>query len=42
MSANIPGKPKAFLPYLGPEGVDGYRKTCDKVAAKDYEGFNLA
>ncbi len=21
MSANIPGKPRAFLPYLGPEGV---------------------
>jgi cyclohexanone monooxygenase len=42
MSANIPGKPKAFLPYLGPEGVGGYRKTCDEVAAKGYEGFNLA
>ena len=42
MSANIPGKPKAFLPYLGPEGVGGYRKKCDEVAAKGYEGFNVA
>ena len=42
MSANIPGKPRAFLPYLGPEGVGGYRKKCDEVAAKGYEGFALA
>ena len=42
MSANIPGKPRAFLPYLGPEGVGGYRKKCDEVAAKGYEGFELA
>ena len=40
MSANIPGKPRAFLPYLGPEGVGGYRKKCDEVAAKGYEGFD--
>ena len=42
MSANIPGKPKALLPYLGLEGVGGYRKKCDEVAAKGYEGFALA
>jgi cyclohexanone monooxygenase len=42
MSANIPGKPRAFLPYLGPEGVGGYRRKCDEVAAKGYEGFRLA
>ena len=42
MSANIAGKPRAFLPYLGPEGVGGYRKKCDEVAAKGYEGFALA
>ena len=41
MSANIPGKPRAFLPYLGPEGVGGYRKKCDEVAANAYEGFRL-
>ena len=42
MSANISGKPRAFLPYLGPEGVGGYRRKCEEVAAKDYEGFTLA
>ena len=42
MSANIAGKPRAFLPYLGPEGIGGYRKKCDEVAAKNYEGFQLA
>ena len=42
MSANIHGKPRAFLPYLGPEGVGGYRRKCDEVAAKGYEGFELA
>jgi hypothetical protein len=42
MGANIPGKPRTFLPYLGPEGVGGYRKKCDEVAARGYEGFELA
>jgi len=42
MSANIPGKPRAFLPYLCPEGVGGYRRKCDEVAAHGYEGFVLA
>jgi cation diffusion facilitator CzcD-associated flavoprotein CzcO len=42
MSANIAGKPRAFLPYLDPHGVGGYRKLCDEVAAKGYEGFALA
>jgi cation diffusion facilitator CzcD-associated flavoprotein CzcO len=42
MGANIAGKPRAFLPYLGPEGVAGYRKKCDEVAAKGYEGFESA
>ena len=42
MSANIAGKPRAFLPYLDPEGVGGYRKRCSEVAAKGYEGFALA
>ena len=41
MGANIPGKPRRFLPYLGPEGLGGYRKKCDEVAAKGYEGFAL-
>jgi cyclohexanone monooxygenase len=42
MSANIAGKPRAFLPYLDPEGVGGYRKRCDEIAAKRYEGFALS
>ena len=42
MGANISGKPRGFLPYLGPEGVGGYRKKCDEVAAKGYEGFALS
>jgi cation diffusion facilitator CzcD-associated flavoprotein CzcO len=41
MGANIAGKPRAFLPYLDPEGVGGYRKKCDEVAASGYSGFEL-
>jgi len=37
--ANIPGKPRIFMPYVG--GVGAYRKTCDEIAAKNYEGFKL-
>jgi acetyl esterase/lipase len=37
MGANVPGKPRVFLPYVG--GVDRYRKTCDEVARRDYLGF---
>jgi cation diffusion facilitator CzcD-associated flavoprotein CzcO len=41
MGANIPGKPRKFMPYLDPEGVGGYRKRCAEVAAKGYEGFSF-
>jgi cyclohexanone monooxygenase len=37
MGANIPGKPRVFMPYIG--GVGPYRQKCDEVAAKGYEGF---
>jgi cyclohexanone monooxygenase len=37
IGANIPGKPRVFMPYLG--GVGNYRSHCDAVAANDYEGF---
>ena len=37
MGANIPGKPRIFMPYIG--GVGAYRQKCDDVAAKNYEGF---
>ena len=39
MGANIPGKPRIFMPYIG--GVHVYRQICDAVAAKGYEGFAL-
>ena len=37
VGANIPGKPRVFMPYLG--GVGAYRARCDAVAANGYEGF---
>ena len=37
MGANVPGKPRVFLPYVG--GVDAYRAACDEVVARDYLGF---
>lgn len=39
VSANIPGKARLFLTRLGPEGVSGYLRRCDEVAARSYEGF---
>ena len=39
VGANIPGKPRVFMPYVG--GVGAYRQKCDAVAANDYEGFYL-
>ena len=40
MGANIPGKPRVFMPYVG--GCGTYRKVCDQVAAENYRGFELA
>ena len=40
MGANIPGKPRVFMPYVG--GVHTYKKVCDDVVAKGYEGFVLS
>jgi cyclohexanone monooxygenase len=39
MGANIPGKPRIFMPYIG--GVGAYRQICNEVAAKGYEGFAM-
>jgi cyclohexanone monooxygenase len=39
VGANIPGKPRVFMPYVA--GVGAYRKKCDEVAAKGYAGFKL-
>ena len=40
MGANIPGKPRVFMPYIG--GVGAYRLKCDEIAANGYEGFALS
>ncbi len=37
---NIPGKPRMFTPYAG--GVGTYRRICEAVADKGYEGFAFA
>jgi cyclohexanone monooxygenase len=39
VGANIPGKPRVFMPYVG--GVAAYKRKCDEIAARDYEGFRL-
>ncbi|HZQ34409.1 MAG TPA: NAD(P)/FAD-dependent oxidoreductase [Dehalococcoidia bacterium] len=39
LGANIPGKPRVFMPYPG--GVGVYREKCDEVRANGYEGFIL-
>ena len=40
MGANVPGKPRVFMPYIG--GVGVYREKCDAVAAAGYAGFTLS
>jgi cation diffusion facilitator CzcD-associated flavoprotein CzcO len=40
LGANIPGKPRVFMPYAG--GMAHYRKICADVAARNYEGFKLS
>lgn len=40
VGANIPGKPRVFMPYVG--GVGEYRARCDAVRADGYRGFKLA
>lgn len=39
IGANVPGKPRVFMPYIG--GVGVYRERCEQVAASGYEGFSL-
>jgi cyclohexanone monooxygenase len=40
LGANIPGKPRIFMPYVG--GVGEYRLKCDEVVSRGYEGFLLS
>ncbi len=38
--ANIPGKVRLFTPYAG--GVGTYRRVCEEVVEKGYEGFEIS
>jgi cation diffusion facilitator CzcD-associated flavoprotein CzcO len=40
MGANVPGKPRVFLPYIG--GVGEFRRISEEVAASGYQGFVIA
>jgi cation diffusion facilitator CzcD-associated flavoprotein CzcO len=40
LGANVPGKPRVFMPYAG--GMAHYRRICEEVAARGYEGFALS
>lgn len=40
MGANIEGKPRVFMPYLG--GFANYGTICDEVAAAGYKGFRIS
>lgn len=39
LGANVPGKPRVFIPYLGGAGV--YRAKLEDVANNNYRGFTL-
>ena len=40
LGANVPGKPRAYLAYMG--GTHVYRTLCDRVRAAEYEGIVLS
>ena len=40
MGANVPGKPRVFLPYVG--GFPAYVEACNAVVAEGYRGFATA
>ena len=40
LGANIAGKPRVFMPYVG--GLDRYRQICEEVATAGYKGFRLS
>jgi hypothetical protein len=37
VGANIPGKPRVFMIYIG--GFDRYKQRCTEQVENDYEGF---
>ena len=40
LGANVPGKPRVFMPYAG--GMARYRAICEDVASSGYQGFALS
>ena len=40
VGANIPGKPRVFMPYIG--GFPRYVETCSHIAANGYAGFAVS
>lgn len=39
IGANVPGKPRVFMAYVG--GVGVYRQVCEGIVARGYEGFHF-
>ena len=39
IGANVPGKPRVFMPYIG--GYPAYAARCAEIAAAGYEGFAI-
>ncbi len=39
VGANVPGKPRVFMPYIG--GYPAYAARCAEIAAAGYEGFAI-
>ncbi len=40
VGANIPGKPRIFMPYIG--GFPAYVEKCEEIVADGYRGFALS
>jgi cyclohexanone monooxygenase len=40
VGANVPGKPRIFMPYIG--GFPAYVQKCNEVVAAGYAGFTLS
>lgn len=40
VGANIPGKPRVFMPYIG--GFPAYQERCREVVDRGYEGFRIS
>ena len=40
LGANIPGKPRIFMPYVG--GYPQYKARCDFETSNNYPGFNIS